>query len=246
MQSPDEARVPRILVSTTLKPAFQAKAAEADGGRRIPRGSTHRSEVLIERSKEFHDEIILEMAGNQQRHRQGIRGPAIVVAPGKSKVDYPVFLPEWLETTRTSRIGLVAMAKMNDPKGTPRYVMTPVEGQITMSIEGALMKLSQGTDEITAVAGKSFDVPLRLARSPKLTAPAQLELVVPEELKEIVIAKHQDWKPENDSLKWTIETRSAPQLIGIWPLIARATMRHNGDLIVSETTFEVEFLNDKK
>lgn len=233
----------RILVTTTLKPAFKAKAAEADGGRRIPRGSTHRSEILIERTDGFTDEIILDMAGNQQRHRQGIRGPAYPVPPGKSKADYPVFLPEWLETTRTSRIGLVAKAIMKDPKGTPRYVMTAVEGQITMSIEGSLMKLSHSADELTAIAGQSFEVPMRLTRLPDLTGPVTVELLVPDELKGVITANALDWSPENTNCLWTIHTKKDSRLIGILPLTARATAMPKGDPVVSETTFHVEFLS---
>jgi hypothetical protein len=231
----------RILVSTTLKPAFKAKAAEADGGRRIPRGSTHRSEILIERTDGFVGEIILDMAGNQQRHRQGIRGPSFNVPPGKSKADYPVFLPEWLETTRTSRIGLVAMAKMKDPKGTPRYVMTAVEGQITMSIEGALMKLSHSADELTAIAGQSFEVPLQLTRSPELSGPVMVELLVPDELKGIITAKALDWSSEKRNHSWTIHSKIDSRLIGLMSFTARATALRKGDPVVSETTFVVEF-----
>ncbi|MFM7151711.1 MAG: hypothetical protein ACKO23_17935, partial [Gemmataceae bacterium] len=76
----DQPGLDTTLIAITMKVPFKVKAAEADGGRRIPRGSTHRAEILLERTDGFKGEIILDMAGNQQRHRQGIRGPALTVA----------------------------------------------------------------------------------------------------------------------------------------------------------------------
>lgn len=234
--------VPHVLVATTMKPPFKVRAAEADGGRRIPRGATHVTEILIERTDGFTGEIHLDMAGTQQRHRQGIRGPALSAPPGTSKLDYPVFAPEWLETTRTSRLGLVATALVPDPKGTPRYVMAPMDGQITMSIEGALMKLGHEPDEITAAAGTPFDVRLKLARSQSLAGTVTVKLIVPEPLRDLVSAQPLTWPRDRDAASWTISTRSDSRLLGVRQLTARATALRNGHPVVSETTFEVEFV----
>ena len=241
-RTPDAGCSPRILVATTMKPPFQVKAAEADGGRRIPRGSTHLAEILVERANGFTGEITLDMAAAQQRHRQGIRGPAVAVAPGVAKIDYPVFLPEWLETTRTSRIGLVATATVNDPKGTPRHVTAAVDGQVTMSIEGALMKVTHEAGEPTVVAGEPFGIPLRLARSPKFAEAVTVELIVPEGLKGLVSAKAQKMPPEQSAATVTAESKADERLLGTWLLVTRATGVRNGHPVVSETTVEVEFI----
>lgn len=241
---PDVNLTPDLLFATTLKPPFKVKAAEADGGRRIPRGATHLAEILIERTDGFTGEIILDMAGAQQRHRQGIRGPAFPVKPGQEKVDYPVFVPEWLETTRTSRIGLVAMAKIPDPKGTPRYVLAAMDGQITMSMEGALMKLSHEAEELTATPGQPLVVPLKLARTPRLNEEVSVELIVPKELKDLVSAKPFIWPGEKPAFPWTLETRPDTRLIGTWHFTARATARRNGHPVVSESTFEIAFVGN--
>lgn len=235
---------PHVLVATTMKPPIKVKVAEADGGRRIPRGSTHLTEILIERTDGFKGEIQLDMAGNQQRHRQGIRGPAVVVAPGATKFDYPVFLPEWLETSRTSRIGLVAIVQAPDVKGNLHYVMTPVEGQVTMSIEGALMKLSNSANELSVISGRPLEIPLILSRSKILTEPIKVELIVPAELKGLVTAKPLNWPMDKNSVNWTVETIKDSKLIGIRQLIARATTMKQGHAVVSETTFEVEFVSE--
>ena len=51
---------------------------------------------------------------------QGITGGDVMVPPGVSSTIYPCFMPEWLETTRTSRMGMIAVAKVADPKGKVR------------------------------------------------------------------------------------------------------------------------------
>lgn len=234
--------IPHVLVATTMKPPIKLKVAEADGGRRIPRGSTHLSEILIERTDGFNGEVLLDMAGTQQRHRQGIRGPALLVAPGVTRVDYPVFLPEWLETSRTSRIGLVALVQVPDSRGKLRYVMTPVEGQITMSVEGALMKLSHDSDELRVVVGRPLKIPLKLLRSQSLTEDVTVVLDIPAELKGLVSAKPLSWPKDKTAVDWRIETSNDFRLIGVQHLTARATTMKNNYAVVSETTFEVEFV----
>ena len=231
----------RILMATTMKPPFKVKSPEADGTRKVFRGSTHLADLVIERTDGFTGEILLDMAGAQQRHRQGIRGPVFKVAPGVDKVLYPVTLPEHLETTRTSRIGLVGMAKIPDPKGTPRWVLTAMDGQVTMSVEGALLKLSPGTDEITATAGEPAVVPMKLARSPKLTGAVKVELVVPPELKDVVSAAPLDWPADKPTATLLLSSKPDPKLAGVWKFAARATSTRDGFPVASECEVEVEF-----
>lgn len=167
---------PFTLCCVVVPPPFKGRVVEADGGRRVHRGATHLAEISLERNEGFTGELVLDMAGTQQRHRQGIRGPAVPVAPGVARVDYPVFLPEGLETSKTSRIGLVAMARVPDASGAPRWVLAPVEGQITMSIEGALMKLTAPAAEVAAVPGQPLKVVLRLTRSKGIEGPVVVSL----------------------------------------------------------------------
>jgi len=167
---------PFTLCCVVVPPPFKGRVVEADGGRRVHRGATHLAEIALERNEGFTGELVLDMAGTQQRHRQGIRGPAVPVAPGVARVDYPVFLPEGLETSKTSRIGLVAMARVPDASGAPRWVLAPVEGQITMSIEGALMKLTAPAAEVAAVPGQPLKVVLRLTRGKGIEGPVVVSL----------------------------------------------------------------------
>jgi hypothetical protein len=231
----------RVLMSTTLKPPFTVKSPEADGTRKVYRGSTHLADLVIERTDGFAGEILLDMAGAQQRHRQGIRGPEFKVPPGQGGVLYPVTLPEHLESTRTSRIGLVGMARVADPKGKPWWVLTAMVGQVTMSVEGALMKLSPVPDEWSAVCGEPAAVGLKLARSPKLLGPVKVELIVPPELKELVSAPPAEWASEKTSGTLTVSSKADPKLAGVQKLTARATATRDGHPVVSECELEVEF-----
>ena len=239
---PESNLVPVILMTTTLKPPFKIKPTEADGGRRVNRGATHLAELIVERDPGFSGEILLDMSAAQSRHRQGIFGPSFVIAPGLRTVEYPVFVPECLETARTSRIGLVAMARILDPKGTQRTVVGLVEGQITMSIEGALLKLTHTADELIVPIGQSFVVPLKLARARTLTGTVSVELQVPQELSELIEAKPIAFVNGQESADWTITIKPDPRLLGSKVLTARATTMRDGHPVISECEIHVEFV----
>ena len=131
----------------------------------------------------------LEMAARQDRIRQGITGPDLSVPPGVSRFAYPCYMPEWLETSRTSRMTLITSAQLKDPRGNLRWVVADADGRITMSIEGALLKVSQSLGEMTVKPGADFEVPVKVSRSAKLPEAVRLELQVPEELAGMVKAE---------------------------------------------------------
>jgi len=245
-RNPDSNLTEGILVATTIKPPFKVKPVVADGGIRVHRGATYLPEIIIERNEGFKGEITLDMAGTQQRHRQGIRGPTMIVGPDVKKVSYPVFLPEWLETSRTSRIGLVAIAKIPDPKGKIRYVQAAMDGQITMSIEGAMLKLLHPSEELVGPSGSTFEITLKLARSNKLTEPINLELIAPEELKGWVTFNSVIWPTNTDTLKIKVATKPEAHLEGSWILTARVTTQFEKHPVVSEAGIEIEILADKE
>ncbi len=245
-RNPDSNLTEGILVATTIKPPFKVKPVVADGGIRVHRGATYLPEIIIERNEGFKGEITLDMAGTQQRHRQGIRGSVVAVGPEVKKLSYPVFLPEWLETSRTSRIGLIAIAQFPDPKGKIRYVQAAMDGQITMSIEGAMLKLLHPPEELVLQSGASFELTLKLAQSNKLKEPVNLELIIPDEIKGLVTFSPMVWPTNTDTLKVTVATKPEAKLEGSWMLTARVTTLFEKYPVVSETGIEVEFLPVKE
>ena len=122
------------------------------------------------------------MAATQSYQVQGITGGEVKVPPGVTKTIYPCFMPEWLETTRTSRMGMIGVAKVPDPKGKVRYLVNGMTGFITMTMEGALLKVSAEEPLLVVPSGQPFDVHLKVSRLVKLAEPVRLELRLPPEL----------------------------------------------------------------
>jgi hypothetical protein len=240
-RDPNASLVPVILVAPTLKPPFRVKPVEADGGRRVHRGATYLAELIVERDEGFTGEIVLDMAAVQSRHRQGIHGSPLRVGPSQSRIEYPVFLPECLETARTSRLALVALATIRDGAGQERCVLAPMDGQITMSIEGALMKLSHTAGELTVPIGQSFMVPLKLARSLTLAEAVSLEWLIPAELTDLIVCKPLAIAADQRTIECTFTTSVDPRLVGHKRITARATAMRAGFPVVSETEIEIEF-----
>ena len=217
-----------MLICSTMKPLFKGKVVEADGGRRVHRGATHLAEIAFERLPGFQGEITLDMAATQSRHRQGIHGPALLVPPGKNKVDYPIFMPEGLETTRTSRMALIMLARMNDGAGKPCWVCAPVEGQVTMSIEGALMKLTPREEDLVVVPGQKSIVRFRLTRAVSLAEPTVVEMVDAHELTgpAVVVSSGTEW------VEFPVVASS--RLSGSQKVVFRATTKRSGYPVIAE------------
>jgi hypothetical protein len=180
--SPADEQTDSLLLATTMKPRLKLIAVEADGGRKVYRGTTHPAEVVIERLDGFTGEVSLQMASIQSYQRQGINGPELLVQPSETRVFYPCFMPEWLETTRTSRMALIGVVRVPDPRGKIRHLVVPMNGQITMSIEGSLLKVSHEAQELSIRPGETVVVPVKVLRSTKLAEPVRLELRLPDEL----------------------------------------------------------------
>lgn len=172
-----EHRYGPILVSTILKTRVKVKSAVQDGGRIVNRGTTYPADVLVERLEGYTGPVTLQMAATQQRQRRGIRGGTLTVPAGVEAVQYPVFMPEWLETSLTARINVIGVTPIADPKGNIRHVTGIMDGFIVMSLEGALLKLTHEPQEYVATPGGVVEVPLKLSRTPKLQVPADLVLV---------------------------------------------------------------------
>jgi hypothetical protein len=221
---------------------FSVKCIEGDGTRRVHRGATHLAELVVERKDGFAGPIVLDAAATQSRHSQGVRGPAFTIPPGTDKLYYPVFVPEHVETTTTRRLALMAMAQVPDGAGKPHYVLAPMKGQITMIIEGALLKLAHEAEDLEVPAGESFIVPIRLVRSIKLSALARVELILPEELAGLIHAESLNLSAKQTVADWKITTRADARLRGRFVLQARATAMRDGHPVISETAIEVEFL----
>jgi hypothetical protein len=180
-RTPEELSASAIAFAITMKPRVKGQPVDKDTGRKVPRGSTHPADITLQRLEGYAGEITLRQAARQSYQVQGITGRDITVPPGALTAQYPCFMPEWLETIRTSRMGIMAEVKVADPKGAVRTLIAPIDGFITMTMEGALLKLS-AEPEIEVKPGQPIPLKVRLSRSPRLMEPVKLELILPEEL----------------------------------------------------------------
>lgn len=172
-----ERTVGPVLLATTIKPPFTIDAEGKDDVTKWPRGTTFPAPVLITRDEGFEKDIMLEMTSRQGRHRQGINGPELIVKPNVTRILYPVFLPEWLETTRTSRMVVNGVAEVADPQGNIRYSVSKQQTRMGFLPTGALLKVSADEDEFEVRPGQTISVPVAIDRSKQLTEPITLEIV---------------------------------------------------------------------
>jgi hypothetical protein len=223
-----------------MKPRVKGAPVDKDTGRKVPRGSTHPADITIERLEGFTGEVTLRQAARQSYQVQGITGRDVIVPPGVGKAAYPCFMPEWLETSRTSRMGIVAEVKLADPKGNVRTLVAPIAGFVTMTMEGALLKLSHVEEETLARPGQPVVVKVRLARSPRLTEPVKLELIIPEELASALKCAPVVAADGTTEVEMRIAVLDAARLAQTPSITIRGTAIQPGNLkVVSKTTVRI-------
>jgi hypothetical protein len=136
---------------------------------------------------------------------------------------------------------MVAAAQVPDPKGKVRYLLNDITGFITMTLEGALLKVSSDDRDMTAPAGRPFDVRLKVSRLAKLAEPVRLELRLPEEaagrfkMEPIVVSVKQE----------EVVVRIVPtaNLRGLHTFTIRGTAMQDGRYpVISEAHVTVELL----
>lgn len=241
---PGENRAQAFFLASTMKPRVKGRPVDQDTGRKVHRGSTFPAEVLVERLEGFQGEIVLQMAANQSYQVQGITGGDVKVAPGVTRTIYPCYMPEWLETTRTSRMGMIAVVQTSDSKGNIRHLVAPITGFVTMTMEGALLKIVGEEHELEVPAGRPFDVHLKVARLAKLTEPTRLELRLPDELTGMLQMEPMTIGTGKEQAVVRIVPKT--QLRGLHSFIIRATaMQDRRYPVISEARIDVDFVPAK-
>jgi hypothetical protein len=226
----------------TITPPFELRLVDHERQRAVHRGTTYRADFEIVRKAGFTGPVQLEMAAQQARYRQGITGGSVTVSAASDRALYPCFMPEWLPTDLTRRMLVNGVAAVNDPQGRPRYLVQPANGRITMILEGALLKLSAAPGEPTLRSGESLDVPVIVARSPKLRLPVRVELVVPDDLAGRLASEPIELAAGEDRGTLRIRAAAGSAFDGDWPLTLRATALEDGKWpVVSQTEFTVRF-----
>jgi hypothetical protein len=135
---------------------------------------------------------------------------------------------------------LIGVVKVPDAKGKIRYLATPMSGRITMSIEGAILKVS-APSELTVKPGETVEVQVAVLRSPKVAVPVQLELKVPEELAGVFKADPVTVAPGATTAAFKITCLKDPKLDGEAGVTIRGTAMQDGKYaVISEAAVTVE------
>lgn len=229
------------LICATIKPPFEIDAEGQDDVTKWPRGTTFPAPVLISRDPEFKGDIVLEMTSLQGRHVQGITGPEMRVGPNDRRVLYPVFLPEWLETTRTSRMVVNGVAQVADPQGNLRYSLSRQKTRMGFLPTGALMKIS-AEPEIVYQAEQPLVIPVSVHRDASLTEPLKLTLVSDERESSPFSCEAQELAKGLTRCDLVIKVKPAIVVKKEYSLTIRATVMKDGEYpVVSETMVIVTF-----
>jgi len=225
-----------ILMCATIKPPFEIDAEGQDDVTKWPRGTTFPAPVLIARNPEFKGDILLEMTSEQGRHIQGISGPELKVGPTVSRVLYPVFLPEWLETTRTSRMVVNGVAQVADPQGNLRYSLSRQKTRMGFLPTGALLKIST-EPEMMYEPGTTLAIPVSIHRDASLNESLKLTLVSGGTESFPFSAAAQDYSQDVSRCGFGIDVNKGLITNKEYALTIRATLMKDGEYpVVSETT----------
>lgn len=231
-----EHRAGPTLVAATLKTRCKVKSATQDGGRLVNRGTTYPADLIIERLEGYEGPVLLQMGAVQSRQRRGMLGGELLVPAGVDQVQYPIFMPEWLETSLTCRMNVIGVVQLPDPQGNLRHVTGVMDGQVVMSLEGGLFKLSHTPGERVVHPGETLAIPLRVARGVRLTEPVHVELVPGEDLAGLISAEPLDVPRESTSAVLHVRLAAEPRLAGDRKLTIRGTALQGGRWpAVSET-----------
>ncbi len=233
--------VKSLVVAAIMKARIKITPEGLDDVSKVRRGSTHLFPLLIDRLEGFAGEITIEMTAKQQRHRQGLASDEMIVPADVKKVDYPIFVPEWMETTKTSRMIMNGAVKVPDPKGTVRTLLQRMELRVGILPEGAMMKLAHAAREYQAALGGELAVPLSISRTPDFRKPLKIELVPNEDQTGLVSADPITLPAGEPQTTLTIRLTPDMKLLGEQQFLIRATaLQHGKWLVKSETTVAVE------
>jgi len=232
----------RMLLVPTLASPVTLELVDRDRQRAVHRGTTYPAEFVVQREMGFTGPIRMRMAGGQQRRVQGMSGPVLELAQGALRVEYPCFMPEWLETDRTTRMLVQSVAIVKDATGRERHVVKATTGRITMIFEGALMKLAHRAGELTVVPGGSFEVPVEVVRSAKLSETTVVGLELPKSLAGLIRSEPLTLKPGQSTGTLKLTTRPDRRLEGDWTIRLVATaLQDDRWPVVSVTDLTIRF-----
>ncbi|MFM9963876.1 MAG: PPC domain-containing protein [Planctomycetaceae bacterium] len=233
---PSPRKAGTVLLAITMKPRLKLTPEGLDDVSKVHRGSTHLFPYKIERLEGFAGPITFEMTSKQQRHRQGLSSDEMVVPPDVVRALYPIFVPEWMETTKTSRMIINGAVKIADPKGNVRTLLQKQELRVGILPEGALMKLSHSAGEPTVALGGELRIPLALSLATELRDAIKITVMPTEEQTNLLTAEPIPLTAGQKEATLIVRVANDAKLVGEQSLVIRAATLRNGYPVISETT----------
>lgn len=246
-RSPSELQRSESLLAVTMPAPFEIKVVTRQTSNELPRGTTFLCPLEIVRQPGFMGELQIAMNAKQDRHRKGMRGPLMPVPSDATRVDYPIFMPEWLAIELTCRMVVHGVGAVPDPRGRIRYLTRAGDNRITMIMEAALLKLDCPTPQLQARPGDEISIPIVVSRGVQLPLPATVELEIPEELKGIVECDPITLSTEVSEGVLKVRTQSDPRLLGRWFWTLKATsLQDDRWPVVSQTDVDIRIESTTK
>jgi hypothetical protein len=202
----------------------------------VARGTMYERRYKIDRGG-YDGPIEVSLTDRQARHLQGVTGPTIVVPPGATEFTYPVQLPPWMETGRTSRACVMGVGVIKDADGREREVSFSSTGQneqLVAVVEPCPLGVEPGRSSLAAEPGGSVALPVRVARGKDLSGPVRVELIVPPHMRGV--AADAVVIPANkEQGQLAIHFAAGPLGPFNMPVTVRATLTEKGRPITAET-----------
>jgi len=203
------------------------------------RGTVHHRKYHIERNG-YDGPIEVMLADHQARHLQGVTGPTIVVPAGATEFDYAVTLPPWMETGRTSRTCVMALATLKDADGEHVVSFTSINTneQVVTVVEPGRLGVETERGSITAMPGQAVEVGITISRARGLEGPVRVELAAPGHMSFVSAAAVE--VPAGQT-KAVLSLRFAAAARGPYnmPVVIRATLMRKGEPVVGEAKLDI-------
>jgi hypothetical protein len=202
-----------------------------------PRGETYYRKYKIDRGT-FMGTIHVQLADKQARHLQGVTGPVLTLKPDESQFEFPAFLPPWMELGRTCRVCVMATATVRDPVDGREHTVSfsSTEQNQQMIVVVGPGRLDVNVEKTSVLAEGEVRLAVKVSRSKNLTGPATVELVLPEHIKGVKVAKLVVPAEKSEGeLVIAFAPDAGPFNV---PLVIRATVNTDRGPVTAETKVE--------
>jgi hypothetical protein len=151
----------------------------------ISRGAVFVRKYHVDRGG-FEGPLEVRLADRQGRHLQGVTASTVTVPAGQSDFEFAVSLPPWMEVGRTCRSTLAVSGVVTDSDGTRHTVnfsSNDQHNQMIALVDPGRFAVQLPGNSVTALPGGRIDLPIRIQRSPGLTEPVSVELLIPKSVR---------------------------------------------------------------